>query len=164
MRLEIEAHPFPLVFFGRPRYDTSGFYSPDSERFFMSDHVQSGASPGPIVDKKDLAAVWAVGVLFALLLSLVGFAWEPAFYEPLSSSSVDPMEARIENSQNKTVSDALNEKKIQYDPSMAKLVRLRPWYLLFLVDFARLILFPVSPILIIGFLLRKTAQQAKAPS
>ena len=127
----------------------------------MSNHAQGVSQP--VVDKKDLAALWAVGVLFALLLSLVGFIWEPAHYESIPSTSVDPMEAQIENSQNNTVADALNEGKIAYDPSMKKLVRLRPSYQIFFVDLVRLLLFPTAPIVIIGLLIRKTARQSKAP-
>lgn len=128
----------------------------------MQDHAHSQTQEN-IVDKKDLAALWAVGILVALLLALAGFAWTPAHYEAIPSKSVDPMEARIENSQNKMVSDALNEGKIEYHDSMQKLVKLRPFYQLFFVDLSKVLLFPTLPILIIGLLIRKTGRQSKEP-
>lgn len=117
----------------------------------------------PVIDKKDLAALWAVGLLFALILSLIGFTWEPAHYEPIPSGSVDPLEANIENGQNKMVSDALNDRKIAYDPTMQKLVRPRPSYQIFFVDLIRVLFFPTAPIVIVGLLLRKTARRSSPP-
>jgi hypothetical protein len=112
-------------------------------------------------DQKDLAALWAVGVLFSLLLALAGLSWSPARYEARTSSSVDPMEAQIENSQNRTVADAINEGKIEYHPAMEKLVRERPLVQLVVIDLIRLLLFPTAPIVIVSLLIRKTVRQAK---
>jgi hypothetical protein len=117
----------------------------------------------PVTDQKDLAALWAIGILFSLLLSLVGFSWSPARYEAKTSNSVDPMEAQIENSQNRTVAEAINEGKIEFHPTMEKLVRKRPLYELAFIDLAHLLLFPTGPILIVSFLIRKTVRQTKKP-
>lgn len=114
-----------------------------------------------IVEKKDLGALWAVGVVLALILSLAGFAWNPPRYEPVESGSVDPTEAQIENNQNKMVSDALNDGKIEYHPTMAKLVRLRAGYYLFFTDLVKVLLFPTLPISILGLLIRKTIEQSR---
>jgi hypothetical protein len=115
----------------------------------------------PIADQKDLAALWAVGILFSLILSLVGFSWNPARYEAKVSNSVDPMEAQIENSQNRTVADAINEGKIEYHSAMEKLVKKRPLYELAFIDLAHLLVFPTGPILIISLLIRKTIRQIR---
>ena len=114
-----------------------------------------------VVDKKDLGALWAVGVVLSLILALAGYAWNPPRYEAIVSSSIDPTEAQVENSQNKIVTDALNEGRIEYHPSMAKLVRLRAGYEIFFIDLVRVLLFPAAPIIIIGSLTRKSIQQAK---
>ncbi|MFQ5580978.1 MAG: hypothetical protein ACE5FZ_10230, partial [Nitrospiria bacterium] len=111
---------------------------------------------------KDLAALWAIGILFSLILSLAGAYWNPAQYEARLSTSVDATEARVENSQNKLVTDALNDGKIEYDPTMDKLVKLRPAPIRFTTDLFRLLLFPTVPIIIIGLLVRKTVLFAKA--
>jgi hypothetical protein len=114
-----------------------------------------------VVEKKDLGALWAVGVVLSLILTLAGYAWNPPRYEALVSNSVDPTEAQVENSQNKIVADALNEGRIEYHSSMAKLVRLRPSHEIFFVDLIRVLLFPAAPIVIIGMLTRKSIQQAR---
>lgn len=114
-----------------------------------------------VVEKKDLGALWAVGVVLSLILALGGYAWNPPQYEALISNSVDPTEAQVENSQNKIVADALNERRIEYHSSMAKLVRLRPSHEIFFIDLVRLLLFPTAPVVIIGTLIRKSIQQAK---
>ena len=128
----------------------------------MSAHPQRDLNQ-PVADQKDLAALWAVGLLFSLLLSLVGFSWSPARYEARISNSVDPMEAQIENGQNRTVADAINEGKIEFHPTMEKLVKKRPLYQLAFIDLAHLLLYPTGPILIIGLLIRKTVRQLKKP-
>ena len=114
-----------------------------------------------VADQKDLAALWAVGVLFSLLLALAGLSWSPARYEARKSSSVDPMEAQIENTQNRTVADAINDGRIEYHPAMEKLVRERPFFQLVTTDLVRLLLYPTAPIVIISLLIRKTVRQAK---
>ncbi|MFQ5949323.1 MAG: hypothetical protein ACE5J1_01390 [Nitrospiria bacterium] len=121
----------------------------------MEEH-SSGGAKGKVVDEKDLAALWAIGILLSLILSLAGIYWEPPRYEARQSTSVDPTEARVENSQNKLVADALNEGKIEYDPVMEKLVKLRPAPVRFFIDLFRLLLFPTAPIVIIGLLIRKS--------
>ncbi len=109
-----------------------------------------------ITDEKDLAALWAIGILFSLILSLAGSFWNPPLYEARQSTSVDATEARVENSQNQLVTDALNDRKIEYDPSMDTLVKLRPAPIRFSVDLIRLLLYPTVPIIIIGLLIRKS--------
>lgn len=115
-----------------------------------------------ITDEKDLAALWAIGILFSLILSLAGSFWNPPRYEARQSTSVDATEARVENSQNKLVTDALNEGKIEYDPSMDKLVKLRAVPIRFTLDLVRLLLFPTVPIIIIGLLIRRSILFSKA--
>ena len=73
------------------------------------------------------------------------------------------MEAQIENGQNRTVADAINEGKIEFHPTMEKLVKKRPLYQLAFIDLAHLLLYPTGPILIIGLLIRKTVRQLKKP-
>ena len=114
-----------------------------------------------VVEKQDLGALWAVGVVLSLILTLAGYAWNPARYEAVVSNSVDPTEAQVENGQNKIVADALNQGKVQYDKNMAKLVRLRPAHEIFFIDIVKVLLFPTAPILIIGMLIRKSIQQSK---
>jgi len=126
----------------------------------MASHPQEGIKQ-EVADQKDLAALWAVGVLFSLLLALAGLSWNPARYEARNSSSVDPMEAQIENSQNRTVADAINEGKIEYHPSMEKLVQKRPFFQLVVTDMSHLLLYPTAPIVIIGLLIRKTVRQTR---
>ena len=116
-----------------------------------------------VADQKDLAALWAVGVLFSLLISFAGLSWSPARYEARVSNSLDPMEAQIENSQNRTVAEAINDGKIEYHPTMEKLVKERPFYQLVFVDLIRLLLFPTAPIVIVCLLIRKTIREAKKP-
>jgi len=115
-----------------------------------------------ITDEKDLAALWAIGILFSLILSLAGYSWNPPRYEARLSSSVDTTEARVENSQNKLVTDALNRGQIDFDPSMDKLVKLRFAPVRHSLDLVRLLLFPTGPILIIVILIRKTVLFSKA--
>ncbi|MBI3802723.1 MAG: hypothetical protein HY282_03060 [Nitrospirae bacterium] len=115
-----------------------------------------------LVEKRDLGALWAVGIVLSLIVSLAGFAWNPARYEPVQSNSIDSTEAQIENNQNKMVSDALNDGRIEYHSSMAKVVRLRAGSYLFLTDLFKALLFPTLPITILGLLIRKTLQQPKA--
>lgn len=117
----------------------------------------------PINDQKDLAALWAVGVLFSILLSLAGISWSPARYEARISNSVDPTEAQIENSQNRTVAEAINDGRIEYHPTMEKLVKERPFFQRVFIDLIRVLLFPTAPLLIIGLLVRKTIRKAKTP-
>jgi len=115
-----------------------------------------------IVDQRDLAVLWAIGILVSLLLSFAGASWEPAIYEARQSTSLDQTEARVENSQNQLVADALNDGLIEYDATMDKLVVFKPVYLLIFYDLARLALFPSGPMLIIGLLILKSVRQYKA--
>lgn len=117
-----------------------------------------------VTDQKDLAALWAVGVLFSILLSLAGLSWSPARYEAKVSNSVDPMEAQIENGQNRTVADAINDGRIEYHPTMEKLVKERPFVQLVFIDLVRILLFPTAPLLIISLLIRKTIRESKKKS
>ncbi|GEM_PF-1795006 len=117
---------------------------------------------GGIVDQRDLAVLWAIGILVSLLLSFAGASWEPAIYKARQSTSLDQTEARVENSQNQMVADALNDGIIEHDPTMDKLVELKPLYLRIFFDLARLSLFPSGPMLIIGLLIRKSVRQYKA--
>lgn len=117
---------------------------------------------GAIVDQRDLAVLWAIGILVSLLLSFAGASWEPAMYEARQSTSLDKTEARVENSQNQLVSDALNDHVIEYDDDMIKLVQLKPLYLRVFFDLARLALFPSGPVLIMSLLLLKSVRQYKA--
>ena len=114
--------------------------------------------------KKDLTALWAVGLLLALLLSLIGSAWNPPRYNAVRSGAVDPAEAQIEEGQNKRVADALNEGTIQYHPSMEKLAPPRPVLQLFFIDLVKALLFPTAPVLILVSLIRKTIRQFKEPA
>lgn len=114
-----------------------------------------------VVEKKDLGALWAVGIVLSLILTLASYAWNPPRYEALVSNSVDPTEAQVENGQNKIVADALNQGKIEYHPNMAKLVRLRASHEIFFIDLVKVLLFPTAPIVIVGMLTRKSIQQAK---
>lgn len=113
------------------------------------------------IDKKDLAAVWSVGLLLSLLMSVVGLSWNPARYEARLSNSVDQTEAQVENNQNKMVADALNVGKIQYHPTMEKLVQPISTSQTFFVDIFKVLLFPTVPVIIVGMLIRKTIQQSK---
>ncbi|TAJ98768.1 MAG: hypothetical protein EPO39_17420 [Candidatus Manganitrophaceae bacterium] len=129
----------------------------------MQDRVEQIQVPTreAVVEKKDLGALWAVGVVLSLILTLAGYAWNPPRYEALVSNSVDPTEAQVENGQNKIVADALNQGKVQYDKNMVKLVRLRPAPEIFFIDLFKLLLFPTAPIVIVGMLIRKSIQQAR---
>ncbi len=118
-------------------------------------------SQGQIVDQKDLAVLWAIGILVSLLLSFAGANWQPARYEARQSESVDATEARVENSQNQMVVDALNRGDIEYNDSMDALVTLKPVFVIIFYDFARLSLFPTGPLLIIGLLILKSVRQMK---
>jgi hypothetical protein len=156
-----------LVFSRRPRYYEYPLLT--ERRTAMQEQVNVYMEQAPseetrkkITDEKDLAALWAIGILFSLILSLAGSYWNPARYESRLSTSVDATEARVENSQNKLVTDALNDGKIEYDPSMDTLVKLRPAPIRFTFDLARLLLFPTVPIIIIGFLIRKSILFSKA--
>ncbi|MGB3940943.1 MAG: hypothetical protein WBK96_05570 [Candidatus Manganitrophaceae bacterium] len=114
-----------------------------------------------VVEKKDLGALWAIGIVLSLLFTLIAFVWNPPLYEPLASRSLDTTEAQIENNQNKMVADALNDGRIQYHSSMEKLVRLRTGFSVFFIDFVKVLLFPTLPIVMVGLLIRKTIRQAK---
>ncbi len=114
-----------------------------------------------VADQKDLAALWAVGILFSLLLSFAGLSWSPARYEARVSNSIEPMEAQIENSQNRTVADAINDGRIEYHPTMEKLVKKQPFLQLVFIDLVRIFLFPTAPLLIISLLIRKTIRESK---
>lgn len=116
-----------------------------------------------VTDKKDLAALWAVGLLFSLLLILVGSSWNPSRYEAKLSKSVDPLEAQIENGQNRRVADAINAGKVEYHPTMEKLVQRRPLYEIALTNFLRLLISPTGPIVIVWMLIRKTVAHRKTP-
>lgn len=120
------------------------------------------SAQGQIVDQRDLAVLWAIGILVSLLLSFAGANWQPARYEARQSESVDATEARVENSQNKMVTDALNHGDIEYNDSMDALVMLKPVYVIIFYDFARLSLFPTGPLLILGLLFRRSMLQMKA--
>ncbi|HIL34864.1 MAG: hypothetical protein ABGX83_04920 [Nitrospira sp.] len=115
-----------------------------------------------ITDEKDLAALWAIGILISLILSLAGYFWNPPRYEARQSTSVDATEARVENSQNKLVTDALNSGQIEYDPSMDKLIKLRFAPIRHTLDLVKLLLFPTVPIIIIVLLVRRSISFAKA--
>ncbi|MFQ5588887.1 MAG: hypothetical protein ACE5F7_08600 [Nitrospiria bacterium] len=117
--------------------------------------------PQEVIDQKDLAVLWAIGILVSLLLSFAGASWRPAQYEARQSTSVDATEARVENSQNQMVADALNDGTIEYDPTMDKLVTLKPVYVLIFFDVVRLSLFPTSALVIIGLLIRKSVRLYK---
>lgn len=115
-----------------------------------------------VTDRKDLPALWAIGILVSLLLSFVGNIWNPPSYEARQSTSLDETEAMVENTQNQLVSDALNDGTIpEYDRTMEKLVKLRPWYIRTFNDIFRLILFPSAPIVIIGLLILKSLPKPK---
>ncbi len=113
------------------------------------------------IDRKDLAVLWAVGILVSLLLSLGAFVWQPDLYEALQSTSLDETEARVENSQNQLVVDALNKQQIEYHISMKTAVKLKPVYIRLPSDLLRLLLFPTAPIVIIGLLIRKSKRFSK---
>lgn len=119
------------------------------------------ASSGEIIDHKDLAVLWAIGILVSLLFSLVGTSWNPDRYDAIQSGAVDETEAMVENSQNQLVATALNNREIEYHPSMDKLVQLKPGYARVFVDLVRLILFPSGPITIIGLLIKRSFQHSK---
>jgi len=117
--------------------------------------------PEALIDHKDLAVLWAVGVLVSLLISLAGTVWDPPNYDAIQSTAVDETEARVENSQNQLVAEALNKGEIEYHFSMDKLVKLKPAYIRFSVDVIRLMLFPCGPIVIVGLLIKKSIQHSK---
>lgn len=114
-----------------------------------------------IMDQRDLAVLWAIGILVSLLLSFAGVSWQPARHEARQSTSLDPTEARVENSQNQMVADALNDGSIEYDDTMDTLVTFKPLYVLLFLDIARLSLFPTVPLIIIGLLIRKSVRHYK---
>jgi hypothetical protein len=114
-----------------------------------------------LIDNKDLAVLWAVGILVSLLLSLGAFVWNPDQYEALQSTSLDETEARVENSQNQLVVDALNSTQLEYHVSMETAVKLKPAYIRLPSDVLRLMLFPTAPIAIIGLLIRKSMRFSK---
>lgn len=121
----------------------------------MKESVQNTSSEA-FIDRKDLAVLWAVGILASLLLSLAAFVWQPDLYDTLQSTSLDETEARVENSQNQMVADALNSGQIEYHISMKTAVKLKPSYIRIPADLLRLLLFPTAPIVIIGLLIRKS--------
>ena len=126
----------------------------------MKESAQESSSE-EIIDHKDLAVLWAVGILVSLLLSLGAFVWQPSLYETLQSTSLDETEARVENSQNQLVADALNNGEIEYHISMKTAVKLKPVYIRLPADLLRLLLFPTAPIVIIGLLIRKSIRFSK---
>ncbi len=137
----------------------------------MQDQVQIKMSETPqkessqaIIDQKDLAVLWAIGILVSLIVSLVGTSWNPYQYDAIQSTSLDETEARVENSQNNLVANALNKGEIEYHFSMDKLVKLKPIYVLFFVDFVRLVLFPCGPIIIIFLLIKKSLRHSNQKS
>jgi len=121
----------------------------------MKESVEKSSSE-TFIDRKDLAVLWAVGILVSLLLSLGAFVWQPGLYEALQSTSLDETEARVENSQNQMVVEALNTQQIEFHVSMKNAVKLKPIYIRLPTDLLRLLLFPTAPIAIIGLLIRKS--------
>lgn len=126
----------------------------------MNETTPNAPSEG-IIDQKDLAVLWAIGILVSLLISLVGTSWNPDRYDAIQSGAVDETEAMVENSQNHLVATALNNGEIDYHPSMDKLVQFKPAYVRAFVDFIRLVLYPCGPIVIIGLLIKKSFQHSK---
>lgn len=124
-----------------------------------SSHEEAQAG---IIDQRDLAVLWAIGILVSLLLSFAGASWQPAMYEARQSTSLDATEARVENSQNQLVSDALNDHVFEYEDDMVTLVQLKPFYVIAFFDLLRLTLFPSGPMLIMGLLVLKSIRQYKA--
>lgn len=114
------------------------------------------------IERKDLGGLWAIVVLFSLLCTLVGLAWEPVRYELIPSSESDPMEAMVQNRQNQLLVDVLNQQKITFDPlSMGKIIAPRPFWEVFLLDVARVLLFPTIPIVAFATLIHKTLRETK---
>ena len=170
--------PQALVFLPQGRYDIDFLLS--KLGWTMQEQVHQGQAPikrtkvkikttpqdeppAEIVEQRDLAALWAVGILVSLLLALTGSFWNPPRYEARQSTSLDPTEARVENSQNQLVADALNKGEIEYHYSMEKLVKTQPIHIEYMITMIRLLLFPCGPIVIIGLLLRKTVRQLRRP-
>jgi hypothetical protein len=115
-----------------------------------------------IIDRKDLAALWAIAVLFSLLCILVGLAWQPVHFEIIPSHDRDPEEAMSQNSQNQVLADTLNQERVTYDPeTMGKIIAPRPLSEVLFFDFLRILLVPTLPILAIGSLIRKTLLESK---
>jgi hypothetical protein len=115
-----------------------------------------------IIDRKDLGALWAIVVLFSLLCTLIGLAWQPVHYEIIPSRERDPVEARAQDSQNQALVEALNQERVRYDPeTMKRIVAPRPLSEVFFLDLTRILLFPTFPLLAIAAMLRKTLRESK---
>ena len=128
----------------------------------MENEIEERKPIQEVVDRKDLAALWAIAVLFSLLCILVGLAWQPIHYEIIPRRDRDPEEAMTQNSQNQVLVDALNQERVTYDPrTMGKIIAPRPFFEVLFYDFLRILLVPTLPILAIGLLIRKTLLESK---
>jgi hypothetical protein len=128
----------------------------------MESEIEERKPIREIIDRKDLAALWAIAVLFSLLCILVGLAWQPVHYEIIPSRDRDPEEAMTQNSQNQVLADALNQERVKYDSeTMGKIIASRPFFEVLFFDFLRILLVPTLPILAIGSLIRKTLLESK---
>ncbi len=112
-----------------------------------------------LFDKKDLPALWSVGLVFAIIFTLGGIAWRPPHYRLVPSKSLDPQEAQVDNNQRMILVDALNRGKIDYDPvSMSKVVKPAPFWPTVIADAAKILLFPTLPLLILATLTKLSLQ------
>ena len=103
-----------------------------------------------------LILLWIFGLAGAVVSVGVGLFIPPTRYDSARSARTNPMEAGIEEEQNHIVADALNRGQIQYHPNMASLVRPRSAAWLYAVDLVRMFLAAALPVILIGWLIRKT--------
>jgi uncharacterized protein (DUF2252 family) len=96
-----------------------------------------------------------LGFVLAAVSILCGLVWQPDRYLAVVSPSLDPVEARIENEQNRAVAQALNSGRIQYHPAMEKLAQPKSDRWRFGVDLIRTLLLSVVPVVAIGLPIRK---------
>jgi len=105
--------------------------------------------------------LWIFGLAGALASVGVGLLMSPTRYDAARSTRTDPVEAGIEETQNRILANALNRGRIPYHPSMAPLVRPRSAAWLFLVDLVRIFLASALPVILVGGLIRKTRAAAR---
>jgi len=121
--------------------------------------IKSGAEPtrDALIDQKDFAALWAMTILFSLLCTLVGLAWQPIHFEIIPSRERDRIEAIAQDQQNQELANLLNQERTQFDPAtMGKIIAPRSFSEVLFVDLARVLLFPTFPTLAFAIMIRKT--------
>lgn len=108
------------------------------------------------IDRKTLTGWWVIGVLVSMICLVIGFVWQPDRYITVPSNSLNPIEAQIENRENKLLEKALNSGRAQYTPNMARIVSPYPLYRQVFMEMVRILISPTLPVILIGLLIQKT--------